>query len=271
MTVDLTRCASRAPLLVPLMLGLALSSASAHADWWGDDCDEETRLEREVDLAGIRTVAIEAGAGSLEVVGRAGIDQLELVGFACARTQALLREVSLRVERRGDTLLVETVLPRQRDDNARLSLEVELPPHLALRIRDSSGSLEVRDVATLELTDSSGSITISEVPGEVYIVADSSGSIDIADVGSVRIDQDSSGSIDVVRAASVHIERDSSGSISARDVVGDVYVGSDTSGSIDVNDVGGNFTVRRDTSGGVRHRNVAGVVQIDGERGGSRR
>ncbi|MEM9383480.1 MAG: hypothetical protein AAGA68_00335 [Pseudomonadota bacterium] len=271
MTADPLRFASRVPLLLALIMGITFASGSAQADWWGDDCEEETRLERDVDLAGIRLVAIEAGAGSLEVNGRAGVDQLELMGFACARTSELLREVSLQVERRGDTLVVETVLPRRRDENARLDLEVELPPHLALRIRDSSGSLEVRDVAALELTDSSGSITISQVPGEVYIVADSSGSIDISDVGGVRIDQDSSGSIDVARAASVHIERDSSGSISARDVLGDVYVGSDTSGSIDVNDVGGNFTVRRDTSGGVRHRNVGGVVQIDGERGGSRR
>ncbi len=253
------------------LAALGLFSTSAHADWWGDDCREERRLSREVDLGGIQTVAIEAGAGSLEVSGRAGLGEARLVGFACARTAELVDEVRLRVSRRGDTLVIETVLPKSRDSQSRLDLEVELPKYLALRIRDSSGSLEVNDVASLELTDSSGSITVSRVPGEVYIVADSSGSIDLSDTGDVRIDRDSSGSIDVTRAASLHIEYDSSGSISASDVLGDVYIGSDSSGSIDVSDVGGNFTVGRDTSGGVRHHNVAGVVQVHGQdRHGSR-
>lgn len=257
--------AGRSALTVASLALAALASLTAHAAPW-EDCDEERRLGRDLDVQGIRTVALETGAGILEVRGRPGLGQVEARGIACASSPGLLAKIRLEVARRDDVLVIETVLPSSMVGQARLDLTVELPAELDVRIRDSSGSLEVSEVANLELTDSAGSITLERIPGEVHIVSDSGGSIGISDVGVVLIDKDSSGSIDVARAASLHIERDSSGSISARDVVGDVYVGSDTSGSIEVSNVGGNFTVVRDTSGGVRHRNVAGVVQVDGER-----
>ncbi|MEO0971507.1 MAG: hypothetical protein AAFX85_00315 [Pseudomonadota bacterium] len=241
-----------------LFLGL---STTASADWWGDDCRQEQRLTHDVDFTGVRSVKVEAGAGALEIRGERGLTSAEVVGQACARSQRTLEQIDLAVERRDDTLMIASVLPRNSDD-ARLSLEIRVPDDVAVILRDSSGSLAVADVRQLELTDSSGSITVERIAEDVHILSDSSGSIDLRRVGDVRIDRDSSGSITVEQARSLVVQSDTSGSINARDIEGDVTVVSDTSGSIDVARVAGSFTVERDTSGGIRHDAVVGEVRI---------
>ena len=212
-----------------------------------------------MDLTGIRRVEIHAGAGSLDVRGRSRTD-LYAEGIACADSENDLDEIAIEVERSGDTLRLATRLPR--DDDASLSLEVSLPDQLPISIRDSSGSLAVVGAHSLEVRDSSGSMEIERIAEGVHVIADSSGSIDIRDVGEVLIERDSSGSITVVNALSLRIDEDSSGSITARTITGDVYIGRDSSGSINVSEVGGNFTVVRDSSGGVHHDGVRGSVQL---------
>jgi hypothetical protein len=81
-------------------------------------------------------------------------------------------------------------------------------------------------------------------------------------VGDVHVVSDSSGGIDVRQARSVRVDTDSSGDIEASDVAGDFSVGDDSSGSITARVVGGDFTVENDSTGGIDYSGVAGRVHV---------
>ncbi|MEO0971684.1 MAG: hypothetical protein AAFX85_01220 [Pseudomonadota bacterium] len=218
------------------------------------DCLETKNVAAEYSLQGIRDVAVRAGAGSLTVLGKPGLMAAQIRGVACSRRRGDLEKISLDSHSDSATLALSTVLPPVVTSslgnlNARLHLTVEIPSTLGVRVVDTTGSLKVRDVAWAEIDDETGSIEVQDVPGLVHVVSDTSGSIKIERVGSVRIDEDGSGSI----KASV--------------VAGDVYVGRDGAGSISADEVGGSFTVVSNSTGGIRHHNVAGEVRIAGRRG----
>lgn len=110
-------------------------------------------------------------------------------------------------------------------------------------ITDSSGELHVADVGSVRLRDSSGDIEVRQVRGDVEVVLDSSGDMRIANVdGAVKVDQDSSGGIRI------------------EDVKGSVLVSSDSSGDIHARRIGGDFTVNEDSSGSIGHEGVRGKV-----------
>ncbi len=239
-------------LIGPSALALCATvslAATANADW-NEDCLETKEISEEITLEGFRDIAVDAGAGSLTVIGRPGLTTAQIRGLACSRRDGDLDRISLESRGDGTTLTLRTVLPpvvrtRIGNLNAKLDLVVEMPSAFTLRVVDTTGSVKVSHVASVEIDDDTGSIQIQDVPGLVHVVSDTSGSIEILRVGSVRIDEDSSGSI---RASAV---------------VGDVYVGRDESGSISADDVGGSFTVVSNASGSVRYNNVAGDVRVD--------
>ena len=156
-------------------------------------------------------------------------------------SDANLERVTLTATRVGTELVIETDAA---SGKGRLDLVVEVPDSLPLVVDDSSGGIEIYDVAAVELRDGSGGIDIDGVAGDVRIV-DGSGGIEVSAVrGTVVIEDDGSGDIDIT------------------DVDGDVIVEEDGSGGIDVAEVGGDFVVMRDGSGGVRHMNVRGRVDL---------
>ncbi len=235
-----------------------LASAPALA-WSG--CRHEAPRALTENLEGIRAVEIWALAGSLEVRGSSRAD-LSAEGRACTSDEARLPEVRLTSRRLDDVLQIRVEMPEGDYGYAVLDMEVELPDSLPVRVSDSSGDLEIRGVASLELTDSSGDVEISDVPGEVTVLRDSSGDMEIRRVGPVTIEVDSSGNVDVESAASVAVRTDTSGDLRFRDIRGDVAVGSDSSGDIVARGVGGRFTVEADTSGEIRTRDVVGEVRL---------
>lgn len=235
-----------------------LASASVQA--W-DDCRHEAPRALAQDLDGVRVVEIWALAGSLEVRGTARAD-LSAEGRACTSDAARLPEVGLTSRRLDDVLQIRVEMPDGDYGYAVLDLEVELPEELPVRVSDSSGDLEIRGVASLELTDSSGDVEISDVAGEVTVLRDSSGDMEIRRVGPVTIEVDSSGNVDIESAASVVVRTDTSGDLRFRDIRGDVAVGTDSSGDIVARGVGGRFTVDADTSGEIRTRDVVGEVRL---------
>lgn len=161
-----------------------------------DDCDQTAPREATLDAAGATRVVVEVGAGSLDVRGAAGAGELRAHGTACASSSAVLDDVRLVAERRGDTLYVKTEFPRSWNGQARLDLEIDLPAGLAVEVDDGSGSIAVRGVASLRIEDGSGSIDISGVGGSVLIRSDGSGSIRVADVrGDFTVERDGSGGI----------------------------------------------------------------------------
>lgn len=266
--------------LVAAILVLAPCAGALAAD----ECAYEAERSAVVDAGGADRLVVLARAGELEVRGRPGLSEVRVTARACASAEDLLDGIRLTAERRDDGVHVEAVIPEWggfsfRSRYARLDLVIEVPAGIAADISDSSGSIELSALGGLTLDDSSDSIRMRSIAGPAR-VRDSSGEIDIDDVagmlqiadssGSIRVARagdavrinDSSGEIDVRGVAGSVELTDSSGSIHVGDATGDVTVHSDSSGSIRVENVGGNFTVRRDSSGGVSYRNVGGAVDV---------
>ncbi len=247
-----------------LTIALALGAGSA----WAGDCDHERQLDESLDLSGASVLAIAAAAGSLDIEGKPGLSAARVVARLCASSADLLEETDVLLEP-GSDARIAVVTPDTSggffsgNRYAYVDLEIEVPEDMPLDVKDSSGGIDIENVAALTLQDSSGGIDITGVAGPLEI-SDSSGDIEIEDVeGDVHIRNDSSGSMsgqDI--AGSVLVSRDSSGSIDFEDVEGDVIVEKDSSGSISVENVGGDFRVLKDGSGGIRHRNVTGTVEI---------
>ena len=173
---------------------MAMFAASfAHAAWM--DYTEERSLD--LDAGSVDSLEIRAGAGSMEVRGVDGLDDIvvkativlpdvdddDAAGF-------IEKNMRLSLERRGDGAFLEATF----DDgwfgtggSARIDLEVSIPRGMALTIDDSSGSIDVMDIeADLTIDDGSGSIDIENVAN--VDVEDGSGSIDIANAsGDVKV------------------------------------------------------------------------------------
>jgi hypothetical protein len=234
--------------LIVLALSLA-GCIDALGDW--DDCSVEEPRNASLDAAGATRLEIDAGSGSLEVIGVAGAGTVEVRGTACAPDAERLAGIELVTERRGDTLHVETVFADDVRGNRRLSLEIAAPATLAVSIDDGSGSTSVRGVASLSIDDGSGSLDLREIAGDVE-VQDGSGTTTIAGIGgSVRV-EDGSGGIEIADVrGDVRIDEDGSGPIEIRGVGGSVTIAEDGSGGIVARDLRGDFTLERDGSGSV--------------------
>lgn len=230
-----------------------------------------------VSAAGARLARIEARAGSLRITGREGLAEVLATGTARASSPALLEQIRLTVERRGDAAYVIVDIPDHSgrwsdDEHASLDLVVEVPRALALDVQDRSGDVEIRGVGTLDLVDNSGDVTIEDVGGRLR-VRDNSGELRIRDVrGDVTL-EDGSGGVDLRKiGGSVTVDRDGSGEFEAEEVTGSIRIASKGSGSVDVAGVGGDFIVSRKGSGSIEHRDVKGRVQVpERDRRGRRR
>lgn len=242
----------------PLFIGLLVSAAPLAAQ---ARCEVRRELEGNLDTARIRGVLVEAGAGSLDVVGTDG-SGVRVRGVVCASDETLADAARLVVEPRRDAAWIETTLPDVHGRAyVRMDLVVEMPRELAADIRDGSGGLQVRSVAAVRIDDGSGELAVEDVEGAVEI-EDNSGEIRVRNVGSVQV-RDGSGEIEIEEVhGDVHVLDDGSGSIDIRSVEGDVLIDEDGSGSIVVEGVGGDFLLGRDGSGSVRYRDVRGTVRV---------
>lgn len=228
------------------------------------ECSYTASRSATVPAAGAETLRLLARAGELRVVGRPGLTEVRVRGEACSSHERYLEGIQLVTAREGDAVRVEARMPEMRgigSFQARLDLVVEVPAAMIADVEDSSGDLEIRNVAALRLVDSSGGVVVQDVAGGVDI-DDNSGDVRLARIGSLRL-SDSSGGVEVEGVnGGVVVEEDSSGDLDFRDVRGTVLVRRDSSGSIYASRVGGDFLVERDGSGGIRYDEVAGTVRI---------
>jgi len=244
-----------------LIVGLMVSACYA------DDCDYSEKVERNVDLSGVSELFVEAGAGTLEIIGEDNRDDVLIKAKLCSSDEDLLSEMSVKVVIESGTAHFETVFPdRSFWNNSTESMSIDLvltvPSSASLVVRDSSGEATVENVAELDMTDSSGRLTIENIAGDT-IVVDSSGELRIRNVGGDVELTDSSGAIDVVDVAgSLLVIADSSGAIEAKRIAKNVTIERDSSGAIEVKDIGGDFIVLRDSSGGIQYKNVDGKVEL---------
>lgn len=226
-----------------------------------------------VNAAGVRIARVEARAGSLRIEGRAGLTEIRARGTARASSRALLDQIRLTAERRGDAAYVIVDIPEihgdwsDDDEHASLDLIVEVPKTLALDVEDRSGELEIRGVGPLDLVDNSGDATIEDVGGRLR-VRDGSGALRIRDVrGDVTLEDGSGGVHLRTIRGSVMVDRDGSGEFEAEDVTGSIRIDRKGSGSVDVARVGGDFIVARKGTGSIEHRDVRGRVEVpEGDR-----
>ncbi len=226
----------------------ALASVAAVA---ADDYRESRDLS--LPAGGLELLVIDVGAGSLDVRGVAGQDTIDvratIVVYEADEDEGrkfASKRVDISLERKGDAAHLVTRIRQPRmgwGSGGSVDVEVTAPPTLALRIDDSSGSLDVADFAA------------------DVAIEDGSGSIDVRNVANLSID-DGSGSIDVAGVAGDVYVNDGSGSIEIEAVDGSVTI-DDGSGSIRVKHVGQDLIIVESGSGSVSFSDIRGTVQQD--------
>jgi DUF4097 and DUF4098 domain-containing protein YvlB len=215
--------------------------------------DYTVARDLELDADGIDKLEINAGAGSMNVAGIAGLESI-VVKATVVVPDANEDDAMKVIEKRMKLSLDGNDGRAQLDSwfeqgifghgsGARIDLDISVPPGLAVSIDDGSGSIDIIDIEA--------DISID----------DGSGSIDLKNVASVSID-DGSGSISVSNAAGDVSIIDGSGSINVRSVTGSVTI-DDGSGSINVSDVERDLIIVDDGSGGLSYSDVRGEVKQD--------
>jgi DUF4097 and DUF4098 domain-containing protein YvlB len=261
--------------LIAVLVTLAFSSA---VQAWGTDCEFKAARDLDIDAKSLSRLDLSTGAGDLRIEGVAGLQRVELRGQACASSAELLEQIRLDQRTDGDALLVGTLMPTQKtgwslfgdNDYAFLDLTLRVPQRMLLKLRDSSGDIDVRDVAAVDVADSSGDVELRDIAGDVA-ATDSSGDLRFENVGgNVTIPSDSSGDVrvDHVRG-SVEVDVDSSGDIVLENIDGNARVGRDSSGDIDFRAIGRDAIVGSDSSGSISARQVRGGFSVEAKSTGA--
>lgn len=232
-------------LIVMAMFTVSL----AHAGW----SDYEEVRDLSLDAKGISQLTINAGAGSMDVTGVKGLDNINVKATIVVpdededdAVRVIEKRIRLSLEKSAGDANLEAWFESglmSFGSSPYIVLEVRVPQGMSVNIDDGSGSIDIVDLA--------GDLTID----------DGSGSIDIKNVAHVRID-DGSGSIDLVNAAGDVSIVDGSGSISVEHVQGSVTI-DDGSGSIEVTDIDSDLIIVDDGSGSLRFSDIRGTVDAD--------
>jgi len=211
--------------------------------------DYEEARELSIDTRGIDMLNVEAGAGSLDIVGVSGTSEITVTATINipGRNDERAREkietdMTLTLENDSDTATLKAYFDQgmwRFGDNASIALEVRVPESLHLVVEDGSGSAEISNVkGDISVDDGSGSLELVDVGGNVD-VDDGSGTISIRGVGGDLTINDGSGSISVRGVAGSVTVDDGSGSIDVSDVEEDLIIVDDGSGGLDFDNIGG--------------------------------
>ena len=212
-------------------------------------------------------------AGSLEVIGVDGLDQIEMdvVLYRHSQSpwtgvddQAAIDALVVDLTPNGTIIEADAFVDLTQRGDFSTDVTLRVPSYLAvtiddtsgditvddvgpLTIRDGSGSIEASNVGALDIRDNSGDIRIDRILGDA-MVNDDSGSIELSQVAGIVDIHDHSGDIRISEALDIFV-RDDSGLIDARDIDGDADI-HDDSGDIHVERVSGTVTIR-DGSGSI--------------------
>jgi len=229
---------------------MAMFAASlSHAAW----TDYQETRELSLNAAGIKTLSIDAGAGSMDVTGVDGLENISVKATIVVPNtneddalEFIHKKMTLSLQGNDSEGQLKALFDNGfmgKSSNAHIALEVMVPQGLSVHIDDGSGSMDVIDIF-----------------GDV-VIDDGSGSIDISNVANLRID-DGSGSIEIVGASGDVSIIDGSGSITVKHVQGSVTI-DDGSGSINVSDVENDLIILDDGSGGLSFSDVRGEVDAE--------
>lgn len=192
-----------------------------------------------VDATGVN---IKGQVGTVRVVGRPGLQEVQVTGTACATSETTLKQVKLTAERSSDGWVrILTDVPR---GNNKLDITVEVPDNLQVMVRNDIGTVEVSGInGGANVRGDNGTLAVSDVKGGVTV-------------------ESRNGTVTVTRVeGDVRVNRADNGALAVTAVKGDVTVTKKT-GVLTVVDVTGNLTVTGKVKGLVTHHNVSGRVSI---------
>jgi DUF4097 and DUF4098 domain-containing protein YvlB len=235
----------------------------------------QSRETLRLPAAGVRSLHIECGAGSLKVQGKDNLEQIEVDavlvvnGIAEGELPEFRKEhVTLTLEKSGDKAILTSSIESDfslatlfsEGRHARIDLDVRLPRRLALAVADGSGDCEIRDSdGGLALEDGSGDTKVTNIKGAVKI-EDGSGDLYLADIGANVTIDDGSGDI-MLRSCGGDVSiSDGSGQTELRDIRGSIWI-DDGSGDIIIDGAEKDVTIDEAGSGAVEIRNVKGKVK----------
>lgn len=256
--------AKKTAIISSLFIAFIIIASSTVKAGYGA-CKYSNEITRDINAVDLQILKVVAGAGELEVKGN-NSNTIKIQARLCSNDKDTLSDLNVGDVIDGNTITINTEFPESSswgsDHQSSIDLMLSVPKEMILDIKDSSGSAEIKNVASLKIIDSSGELEIEDIAGDV-VALDSSGSLRIENVGGSVTVTDSSGDIEIRSIAKdLTVNVDSSGDIEAREVNGNVLIKVDSSGSISVKDVAGDFTVGKDSSGGIKHDNVTGKISL---------
>ncbi|MCE9687855.1 DUF4097 family beta strand repeat-containing protein [Shewanella sp. AS16] len=235
---------------------VALSSYLANAN----AASEHQQRELQLSAADIHVLAARTGAGSLEIQGVEGLNQILVKADIYSDDEAQI-DFSL-ARQAGKAKLVADVKQAKgfffgSYDSPYMDVTVQLPAAMALELDDGSGGIEIAGMsADIRVKDGSGALKI--VGGNNLRIDDGSGAIVISQVtGDIEI-EDGSGAIDISRVTGDIEIDDGSGNMDIRDIQGKVKI-RDGSGNIEVSNTLG-LTILEAGSGKVSFDQIKGAV-----------
>lgn len=214
----------------------------------------------ELDATSLTQLSIEAGAGSLNVIGS---ETNVITVIAKIRTDEA-KDYTLTLEKSGtqaQLIAEQKSFGYWSGTSPYIDLTITIPKSLSLDIDDGSGNISISRINNdIILEDGSGSIEITKINGHIQLT-DGSGSIYIENInGNINLD-DGSGSLTIKNTTgNIDIE-DGSGGMSVHNTSGKVTI-DDGSGDIEVEHAGG-LKIIEAGSGGLKLSNISGEMDID--------
>jgi hypothetical protein len=233
---------------------------------WATDCEHSQDRSLKLDLAGVRTVRIEIGAGNLRLAP-SGPTGARFGARACASSPELFGQLTLEQRRDGDRLVI---IARREGYSigwnipkyAYLDIDAQLPADLAYEVKVGSGDAEVSNLRTLRADVGSGDLDVRGIAG-LFEVEVGSGDVVAADVGELRVSSVGSGDLEVAGVrGNVMVHDIGSGDVDLRRVGGNVEIASIGSGDADVDEVTGDLRVVEVGSGDVSPSRIGGRTQL---------
>jgi len=218
----------------------------------GEARAEFTRnVDRTIDGAGVRTLSLETGPGTLRVIGEAGRKEIAIEGllFAEAESFAEAKRIAGEVQlsalsERTENPVVKVSEPHRvkMGQVHTLDLTVRVPTSVLVVVVDTAGDIEVSGLgAGTRIACASGKVTVAGVRGGV----------EVRTQGTATEIRDSSGRIEV---------HDGSGDIEISGISGDIQV-TDTDGRLAIRNVSGSVTASDNPTGAIV-QNVEGDVTL---------
>lgn len=249
-------------LAVVSLLGVSCGAFAA------ERCQYSAPRSAEIDAAGLKLLSIKIGPDQLAIHGEPGLTKITVHGTACASSEKSLQDMKLETGRQGDTASLVA-----RDSRSGMTflfggfytymkLDVQVPPSLAVKLKQGAGATHARSLAALDASIGSGDLDVDGVTGQ-FALEMGSGDVKARNIGSFNLGRIGSGDLglDGVQGEA-RIGSVGSGDLTLANIKRDVSIGSVGSGDIKITGVGGSLKVDNISSGDLVVRNVTGNVTV---------